>query len=459
MVTALNRDGESVESAQVAATPGPMTNSDLTGTWYFHTLVTGDGARWERGAVTIDSAGSALISDFQDSSGVNQAPAGFNFEISGDGVVTQSGPGAQAAFHGNMGARKNMIIATFSPGLTSRALTIFQKKKDATEPDYTIADIMGSSGQNPNDPTLLGNGPTRFAYHQLSSGSNTEWEYCNAKVGQHGNKWLEQYKDITYWDYASPGFHLQAGYDFFWKVTSFGIDKDGLVSDYWNFEQTGSFNTLKINTPHEIVFSGRMTADKTVVVGVGARSDSNGANPQYFMRIMELNFKPVDQTLRDYSNNPLIAMNDLAGNYKFHKIGSSTVSPFGAYGSMTITTAGVTTFPDYRDSATGTSLSADSFSLSYLPDSGSGGKSYTDFANFASQPLDGALRFFTGSAPKHTYFDFWSYPSVITTPSTWRQLPLSSNYYNEHGSLSYNGDLFVLTRSEAAGNCLVIGLK
>jgi len=175
------------------------------------------------------------------------------------------------------------------------------------------------------------------------------------------------------------------------------------------------------------------------------------------MRIMELNFLPVDQTLRDYAKNPSLAMNDLAGNYKFHKIGSSTVSAFGAYGSMTISTAGVTTFPDYRDSTTGTSLSADSFTLSYLPDAGS--KSYPDFANFASQAQDGALHYYNVSTPLHTYFDFWSYPSVITSPSTWRELLLSSSYYNEHGSLSYNGDLFVLTRSEPAGNCLVIGLK
>ncbi|NVN92032.1 MAG: hypothetical protein HXX11_15730 [Desulfuromonadales bacterium] len=424
------------------------------GIWYFHTLVTGPDAKWERGTLTVDDEGNSVISGFEDSSGNTQPPPGFSITVSGTGEFSLSGAGTWAGFHGVIGSRKNMLTATFSPSLKSRAITIFQKKKADSEPDYTIADIMGAgSGQSAIDPTLLGNGPTRFAYHQLNSGSNTEWEYSNAKVGQHGNKWLEQYKDITYWDYASPSFHLLAGYDFFWKVSSFGIDKDGLVSEYWNFEQTGNFNTLKIHTPHQVVFSGRMTADKTVVVGVGTRSDTNGANPQYFLRIMELNFKPVDQTL------PVYTMNDLAGDYKFHKIGSSTVSPFAAYGSMTISGTGVTTFPDYRDSNSGTNLSADSFTLSYLPDPGSDGKAYSDFANFASQPQSGTSHYYNGTIPNHVYYDFWSYPSVITDPSTWRPIPLSSSYYNEHGALSYNRDLFVLTRSEASASCLLIGLK
>lgn len=424
------------------------------GVWYFHTLVTGPDAKWERGTLVVDDEGTAVITAFEDSSGATTPPAGFSIRVSGTGEFTMTGAGAWAGFHGWIGSSKTMLTATYSPTLQSRAITIFQKKKADSEPDYTIADIMGAgSGQSAIDPTLLGNGPTRFASHQLNSGSNTEWEYANAKVGQHGNKWLEQYKDVTYWDYASPSFHLLAGYDFFWKVSSFGIDKDGLVSEYWNYEQTGNFNTLKIHTPHQIIFSGRMTADRTVVVGVGTRSDANGSNPQYFLRIMELNFKPVDQTLRTTT------LDDLAGDYRFHEIGSSGVTPFAAYGAMAISNTGVTTFSDYRDSATGAALPADPFTLSYLADSGSDGKAYPDFANFASQAQDGALHYYDGTRPKQEYSDFWSYPSVLTNPSTWLPLKLSAHYYNEHGSLSYNRELFVLTRSKSSANCLLIGLK
>lgn len=462
MVTALNRDGESEESQQVSATPGPITNADLSGAWYFHTLVSGDGGRWERGLVTIDANGAALVSDYSDSSGSTQAPAGFSVSITGDGEVTQSGAGAWPSFHGVMNSRKEMIVATFCPTLTSRAITVFQRKKDDGEPDYTIADIMGAgSGQNPNDPTLSGNGPTRFSYHQLSAGANNDWEYGNARVGQHGNTWLDEYKDVTYWDYASPTFHLREGYDFFWKVTSFGIDRDGLVSEYWNYEQTGTFNTLTPHGAHEVVFSGRMTADRTVVVGVGTRSDAGGLNPRHFLRIMELNFKPVDQSIRGSKENPITLAN-LAGSYRFHKLTSSGSSSAGAYGVMTVSDAGVTTFPTHNDSATGTSSGADSFTLSYLPDTGSGGKTYGDFANYASAARDGAAHYYLGgnpATPFHTYYDFWSYPSDITRPATWLKLQLSGSYYNEHGSLSYTGDLFVLTRGETSGSSLIIGIK
>jgi hypothetical protein len=147
MVTAVNRDGESVESAQVSATPGAISSADLNGTWYFHTLVTGPGAKWERGTVTIAGGtmvddGTALISEFEDSSGNTQPPQGFSLAAEGSGKVTQSGAGAWIDFHGFMGSRKDMMVATHSPALGSRAITIFQKKRNAS--DYSIADIMGT---------------------------------------------------------------------------------------------------------------------------------------------------------------------------------------------------------------------------------------------------------------------------------------------------------------------------
>jgi hypothetical protein len=96
MVTALNRDGESVESMQVSSTPGPVTNADLAGSWYFHTLVTGPDAKWERGTMTVtmasDGSCNAVISDFEDSSGNIQLPPGFSLSVNGSAEVSQSGP-------------------------------------------------------------------------------------------------------------------------------------------------------------------------------------------------------------------------------------------------------------------------------------------------------------------------------------------------------------------------------
>lgn len=479
MVTGVNRDGEGVASAQASATPSPISNADLTGTWYFHTLVTGQGAKWERGkiSVTMDTDGinHAVISDFEDSAGSTQAPQEFILSVNENTEVVQSGAGAWPYFHGMMGSRKNMMVATFSPSLSSRAITVFQKQKSAGEPDYSITDICGTgSEQNPDDPTLQGNGPTRFAYHQLSSGTNIEWEYGNAKIGQHGT-WLEKNKDVIYWDYSTPDYKTAPGYDILRKSTSLGIDKDGLVTEYWNYwnivnqalipgtTPVSSYNYLAPKVPHEVLFTGRMTADRTVIVGVGTRTDASGANPIYFLRIIELCFIPSDQAL------PATTLTNLAGNYRFGKLGAS-VSASGtiassAHGKILITNAGLTSFPEFSD---GVSTSSDTFTFSYYPDPGSDGKQYSDFANFTTPAQIQALRYRDGSGnPYHLYYDFWSTGCNINRPETWRSLsipsangdPISSYYYNEHGTLSYNHDLFVLTRTDVSGNAMIIALK
>jgi hypothetical protein len=490
MVTGVNRDGESVDSMQVSATPGPIGTADLNGTWYFHTLVTGPDAKWERGTVDI-SDGTAVISEFEDSSGNTQAPPGFTITADGSGDVSQSGEGAWIDFHGSMGSRKEMIVGTFSPTLSSRAITIFQKKKAAS--DYSIADIMGTgSGQNPNDPNLNGNGPTRLSYHQLYSGSKTGWEYCNAKVGQKGQFFTNDAKDVIYWDFSSPEFK-SSGYDFFWKATSLGIDSDGLVKEYWNFSNVVDplagiydYNDLTPKQPHDMLFTGRMTADKTVVVGVSTRTDANGQNPQYFLRIMELCFKPADQTLAEPS------LNDLKGRYSFYKIGYADPDGTGsgvaswAYGVMNITASGETSFPQYADSL-GNNTTADGFTLSYYPDPNPDGKVYKDFANFTTPALDGSAHYIDPDGNLlRMYYDFsigYIYDSatasykidyskrrqlnivrdannnVVIDPLTNKPKLLVPGYYNEHGTLSYNRDLFVMTRTDASGNAIIIGLK
>lgn len=612
MITALNKDGESIDSAEVSAVPAPPSSADLVGTWYFHTLVTGPDARWERGTLTVDANSGATISDFEDSSGSTTPPPGFFLLVDENGAVSQAGANAWVDFHGTIGSRKNMMLATYSPSLQSRALTVFQKKKDSslgeidvkdlnvpdvttdftkeqlvatlqndpnpltrpvsqylwaqfdaqtkqtlTSPttttaensfskqssalvsalntvlhgaslydatrfagvtllpeaaallaknpqgdelvhlnrlllasayptliytDYSIEDISGTgSGQNPYDIYIQGNGPTRYAYHQLYSGANTEWEYCNAKVGQHGYMYTEQYKDVIYWDFSTPDSKT-VNYDFFWKCTSLGVTEDGVVSEYWNFVNvvdpviSPTFNGLTPKVPHDVVFKGRMTADKTVVVGVGTRSDPYGNNRQYFLRIVQLCFKPADQVL------PSPTLADLVGSYRFHKL-SSTV-PAGstpgtaswAYGTISVTAFGVTAFPSYSDSA-GNSWLSDTFALSYYPDAprNPDGKIYSDFANFASPIQDATLRYFKLDAngipvrdangkpiPLHQYYDYVSntFGQYISTDSSlWRKEDTSLEYANEHGSLSLSRDLFVMTRTDASGYSMLVGLK
>jgi hypothetical protein len=468
MVTALNHDGESIDSAQVTVVPGPFSNADLTGSWYFNTLVTGPDARWEQGTLTISDDGTAAITDFADSSGTTTPPPGFAVTIDGNGELSQSGTGAWVGFNGIMGSRKNMMTATWSPSLSSCALTIFQKVKDASDPPYSIADIGGTgSGQNLNNPTLQGNGPTRFAYHQLSSGSSTEWEYCNAKVGQNGNIWLDsdqQNKDVIYWDFSNPAAKT-VNFDYLWKATSVDIDTSGLVTEYWNFTNVvdpvniPSFNTLEPKVPHDTVFTGRMTADRTVIIGVGTVSDATGNNPYYFLRIIQLCFIPTDQAL------PQPGLSDLAGTYQFHKLastkpaGGSAGTASWAYGTMSVTGSGATTFPAYTDSSGATQLS-DTFTLAYYPDPNPDQKMYTDFANFTTTALDSLAYYYDANGKAlRSYYDFTSYGATINEPSTWRLEDTSTIYYNEHGTLSYNRDMLVMTRTDTSGYSMLVGLK
>jgi hypothetical protein len=151
-------------------------------------------------------------------------------------------------------------------------------------------------------------------------------------------------------------------------------------------------------------------------------------------------------------------LSTLAGSYNFHKISSSQ----WAYGTMDIESSGATSFTDYSDSDGNTSFS-DTFTLQYYPDPGL--KLYTDFANFITPDPNpttgsGALHYHDGfGALLHTYYDFWSYPAVITNPATWRTIASSNFYYNEHGSQSYYKDMFVMTRTDTSGHALYVGMK
>jgi hypothetical protein len=375
-----------------------------------------------------------------------------------------------------MGSRKNMMLGTWTYSVDgSKAITTFQKKR-ATD-DYTIADVSGTGDQNPYYPELQGNGPTRFAYHGLNSGSDLEWEYSNARVGQQAQFWPPPYpailpdglgsiKDIIYWDYSTPSYKMTAGYDLMWKVTCFGVQPDGLVTEY------DSFATVTDGL-HNVIFTGRMTDDKTVIVGVStknaipAEQNSTGAittiPDQYFLRILQLNFIPTDQTLPTYT------LNDVAGTYKFYKIGAAAQASGGAtqaswaYGRMQVTDAGVTTFPVYTDSNSSL-FDPDTFTLAYYPDTGSDAHSWTTFANFVTPdtgPADAYSRYYNSSG--QPYVDIWTWWNALTnltqSGSGVRLVPMSTYYYNEHATLSYNRDLLVMTRTDSFGYGMIIGLK
>jgi hypothetical protein len=478
MVTAQNRDGESVESIQVVETPKAKSQADLTGTWYFNTLVSGPSAKWERGTIVIDDTGAITFTEFEDSIHYNPgnnssttatAPTDVTMTMQTDGSLLLSGAGAWANFHGIMGSRKNMLLANWTFSVDgSKAITIFQLKS-ATD-DYTIMDVSGTGNQNPYYPELAGNGPTRYAYHALNSGSSLQWEYANARVGEQAQFWYPEasltgpgnilpdgigsIKDIIVWDYSTPTYKMAPMYDLMWKVTCFGVQPDGLVTEYDSFAPASM-----LDAEQNVIDTGRMTADKTVIVGVATEKtiESGGGitivPDQYYLKVLEFNFKPTDQVMPTYT------LDDLAGTYQFNKIGAAYDSngiarASWAYGNMQITTSGVTTFPEYTDSA-GTTSSSDTFTLAYYPDPGSDAHSWTTFANFVSPDTgatDAYSRYYDANGqPYFSVYTWWNLTSVLT--------PMSTSYYNEHATLSYNRDLVVITRTDSFGQSLIIGLK
>jgi hypothetical protein len=216
-----------------------------------------------------------------------------------------------------------------------------------------------------------------------------------------------------------------------------------------------------------------MTDDKTVIVGVSTKNDipaeqnSTGAittiSDQYFLRILQLNFLPTDQTMPTYT------LNDVAGTYKFYKIGAVNVSSgvsqaSWAFGKMQVASSGVTTFPQYTDSNSLLSI-PDTFTLAYYPDTGSDGKTWTTFANFVTPDTgDASSRYYDSHG--QPYFSVWTWWNAIYNGAGYGQsgtgvalVPMATAYYNEHGTLSYNRDLFVMTRTDALGYSMIVGLK
>jgi hypothetical protein len=487
MVTAQNHDGEGSVSTQVLSTPAPISQADLTGTWYFHTLVTGPTAKWERGTLVIDGSGNASFTEFLDSTHYNPAddsttpvalPPDLKLTVQDSLTLNMSGAGAWTGFHGSMGSRKNMLAGTWTYSVVdgSKAITIFQKKRAAD--DYDIWDISGTgSGQNPHYPTLAGNGPTQFSYDSLNSGSNIQWEYSNARVGQQAQFWnppvsalfpsgVGSIKDIIYWDYSTPAYKAGPMYDVSWKVTCFGVQPDGLVKEY------DSFATVKDGS-HNVIFTGRFTDDKTVIVGVSTKNDipagptSTGAITtipgQFFMRILHLNFIPTDQSLPTYT------LNDANGSYKFHKIGAAydgggIARASWAYGKMQVALSGVTAFPLYTDSNL-LLVNPETFTLAYYPDTGSGGKTFPTFSNFVT-PNTGAvdaLSRYYNPITTLAYSSVWTWWNGISngvqSGAGVQKIPMATTYYNEHATLSYNKDLMVMTRTDAFGYTMIVGLK
>ena len=316
-ITADSINGKSPLSDQVAIAPSPpgaFKQSDLLGAWRFNVLVSGAGAGWMRGTAAIDGAGNISILTFLDNSGNSSAPTGLftAMTILPDGTVFQAG--TATGFHGELSANqfKDTLVGTATTA-ASRQIMILQKQVDGIV--FSSSDIKGTGKQ--------GAGPLTFVYHQLSSGTNQEWEYAGGQVGQD--------QAVTYSSISAPTSRQLPGTGS--KVASLAITPDGIVTETANGV---------LPQPAAVMSHGVMSADKMTVVG--AMTDASGA---FVLRVMQMIHPPsIALTSSDY------ALTSLAGSYSLHTLTSGT-APLWAYGTLGVDTTGSVSFSSYLNSNAG----------------------------------------------------------------------------------------------------------
>lgn len=319
-VSAVNGNGESALSEEADAVPslqGAFLQSDLQGAWRFNALVSAPGAKWMRGALSVDAAGAVSVTSYLDSSGATTAPSGLfgTLAILPDGSVRQSG-GADD-FNGTLSANlyRDLLAATATFGGTSRIMLILQKAVPGIK--FDASDIQGTG--------KAGAGPLPIVYHQISSGAVSEWEYASCQVGRDQ---AETYLALTG---PTPRPVPGAG----GKVVTLSITDDGVVSE--------SANPAVLPQPSALISSGFMSADKMTVVGTA--TDSRGA---YLMRVIQFVHPPsVALTASSYT------LAGLAGSYGYQALLAGTAAKWIS-GRLGIDGSGGLSFGSYLDSAGGT---------------------------------------------------------------------------------------------------------
>lgn len=314
-ISAVNSSGESQLSGQVAiapSLPGSYQQSDLQGDWQFNALVSGTGAKWMRGSISIDGEGNVAFTSFLDSSGNATPPLNLftTMSVLSDGTVIQAG--VESGFQGTLSANqfKDTLVATASTGAASQLIAILQKQVPGIT--FTNSDIQGTGKLA---------GPLTFVYHQLSSGSNQEWEYAACQAGQD--------QSVMYASINAPTIRELPGGGS--KVTTLAITSDGIVTE------TPISGVLP--QPTALLNHGVMSADKMMIVGT--MTDVNGF---FVLRVIHMIHPPsVALTSSNYS------MSALSGSYILHTLINGT-NPLWAYGTLAIDSTGVVTFPSYLNS-------------------------------------------------------------------------------------------------------------
>jgi hypothetical protein len=148
---------------------GPFTQQDLQGSWrvvqIFHggSVLDGGTPGWVRGNVEIDADGGISFSG-EDSEGRFVGGLGASVRIDAEGYLSTTDP---PSLDGRVNKGRDFLVATATDhGTPSMRMAL----KTVPQTTWSIADLASS----------------RFAYHFLSTGTDSSWEYGEAWIDASG---------------------------------------------------------------------------------------------------------------------------------------------------------------------------------------------------------------------------------------------------------------------------------
>ena len=285
-------DGSPVSiDVQLATVALTFSQADLAGTWDYVFFDIGSYPGWERGTATIDGSGNVTVASILRSDGSTNMTAGSIIEtISSTGVVSESGSGGNATFHGQMSSNKRLVIGTeYDSADNTATLRVFRKRTGTT---FTSLDLASKS----------------FTFHGLRSGTDNNWNYGAGTTDASGA--------VTLTSEFGPA----------------GPDPDiPRSSGILSVSSAGIVSVSDDNT-----WYGLMTDDKTVIFKI----DGNGGNSSY-------GFHVITTTGQTYTQS------DYAGIYNWSVIRNGAPNPGWAYGVSSVNAAGTGTYLSYTDSIGG----------------------------------------------------------------------------------------------------------
>lgn len=237
VLTAVNIIGsEGSESSEVSATPDPpnpaFSQADLTGIWNIRVLQSGADNGWYYVTASVNDSG---IFSVINSGGSTTRPSVPALSITSGGVVTETGIGSNATFHGKMSTSKNLIVGTSTRSGGTFALHVFVKRVPGVI--YSNTDLTS----------------TTFAWNKIYTGAFPYWENVAGSID------------------ASLQVNL-----------TFAEDTSGLLpSPQPNYSSISIDSAGIVTLGKEPSFVGVMSPDKKVIVG--ASSD-----PPYGLEIIQM---------------------------------------------------------------------------------------------------------------------------------------------------------------------------